>query len=150
MSYAEVPRPSVRKLEHYVKEMAAGGKMSEYGNRTKVQSHLAKIYKIIRQQQKMSKSSQLEIKTLYADVIRSLAMNEGQIMKDKGGKSGKRGIGKKRPGEGRTESIPFLHLKCKEEHGWEYSKKLTGLYLEGLERAAQVYIVYVFSDISTC
>lgn len=148
LSYAEVPRPAVRKLEHYVKEMAAGGKMSEYGNRTKVQSHLAKIYKIIRQQQqKMSKSSQLEIKTLYADVIRSLAMNEGQILNNNkaggatqggAGAAGKRGLGKKRSAEGRTESIPFLHLKRKEDHGWEYSKKLTSLYLDGLENAAQV------------
>ena len=134
MSYAEVPRPAVRKLEHYVKEMAAGGKMSEFSNRTKVQSNLAKIYKIIRQQQKMTKSSQLEIKTLYADVIRSLAMNETAIM---GEKKEKLGTPKTRTSEGRTESIPFLHLKRKEEHGWEYSKKLTGLYLEGLENAAQ-------------
>jgi fatty acid synthase subunit alpha len=140
LSYAEVPRPAVRKLEHYVKEMAAGGKMSEYGNRAKVQSNLTKIYKIIRQQQRMSKSSQLEIKTLYADVIRSMAMNEAQILQEKGSKS-KRGIGKKRPGDGRTECIPFLHLRRKEEHGWEYSKKLTGLYLEGLESAAQVRIL---------
>ncbi|KAI5815235.1 fatty acid synthase-like protein [Pyronema omphalodes] len=135
MSYAEVPRPSVRKLEHYVKEMAAGGKMSEYGNRTKVQNNLAKIYKIIRQQQKMSKSSQLEIKTLYADVIRSLSMNEAQILNDK--KSGKKGLSKKPRAEGRTECIPFLHIRKKEEHGWEYSKKLSGTYLECLENAAK-------------
>ncbi|CAZ80158.1 unnamed protein product [Tuber melanosporum] len=30
MKYSEVPRPAVRKLEHYVKEMAAGGKLTEY------------------------------------------------------------------------------------------------------------------------
>jgi fatty acid synthase subunit alpha len=135
MSYAEVPRPSVRKLEHYVKEMAAGGKMSEYGNRTKVQNNLAKIYKIIRQQQKMSKSSQLEIKTLYADVIRSLSMNEAQILNDK--KGGKKGLSKKPRAEGRTECIPFLHIRKKEEHGWEYSKKLSGTYLDCLENAAK-------------
>jgi fatty acid synthase subunit alpha len=38
---------------------------------------------------------------------------------------------------GKKETIPFLHLKRKEEHGWEYSKKLTGIYLEGLENAAK-------------
>ena len=32
MQYSEVPRPAVRKLEHYVKEMATGGKLTEYGN----------------------------------------------------------------------------------------------------------------------
>ena len=78
--YEEVPRASVRKLEHYVREMADGGKISEYGNRTKVQNDLSRIYKLIKQQHKLSKSSQLEIKTLYADVIRSLAMSEGQII----------------------------------------------------------------------
>lgn len=133
IEYTEVPRPAVRKLEHYVQEMAAGGKISEYGNRTKVQSDLAKVYKIIRQQHKMSKNAQLEIKNLYSDIIRSLSMNEGQIIQDN--KGAKRAIGKKRS-EGHVERVPFLHLRTKEEHGWEYSKKLTSLYLEGLEKAA--------------
>ena len=50
MNYEETPRASVRKLEHYVREMADGGKLSEYGNRTKVQSDLQRIYKLIKQQ----------------------------------------------------------------------------------------------------
>ncbi|OCL04746.1 hypothetical protein AOQ84DRAFT_391338 [Glonium stellatum] len=144
MNYAEVPRPSVRKLEHYVREMAEGGKLSEYGNRTKVQNDLQRIYKLIRQQHKLSKSSQLQIKTLYSNVIRSLSMNEGQIMPSENGK-GINGYGKKgRNGringpmkQGKVETIPFLHLKRKDDHGWEYSKKLTGVYLEGLEQAAK-------------
>lgn len=144
MNYAEVPRPSVRKLEHYVREMAEGGKLSEYGNRTKVQNDLQRIYKLIRQQHKLSKSSQLQIKTLYNNVIRSLSMNEGQIMPSENG-NGVNGYGKKgRNGrtngpmkQGKVETIPFLHLKRKDEHGWEYSKKLTGVYLEGLEQAAK-------------
>ncbi|KAF1987053.1 fatty acid synthase-like protein [Aulographum hederae CBS 113979] len=144
MNYSEVPRASVRKLEHYVREMAEGGKLSEYGNRTKVRSDLQRIYKLIRQQHKLSKSSQLQIKSLYSDVVRSLAMNEGQIMPAENGK-GANGLGKK-PGRnarlngnakaGKVETIPFLHLKRKDEHGWSYSKKLTGVYLEGLEQAA--------------
>lgn len=143
MNYAEGPRSSVRKLEHYVKEMAEGGKLSEYGNRTKVQNDLQRIYKLIRQQHKLSKSSQLQIKTLYSDVIRSLSMNEGQIIPTENGKSAN-GRRKGRNGringtnkQGKVETIPFLHLKRKDEHGWEYSKKLTGVYLDGLERAAR-------------
>ncbi|KAI9851556.1 MAG: 3-oxoacyl-[acyl-carrier-protein] synthase [Thelocarpon superellum] len=145
MSYAEIPRPSARKLEHYVREMADGGKISEYGNRTKVQNDLARIYKLIRQQHKLSKASQLQIKTLYANVIRSLAMNEGQMLPHENGKAkpgrkaGRNGTrplnGNGKPGK--VETVPFLHLKRKEEHGWEYSKKLTGTYLEGLEHAAK-------------
>jgi len=144
MNYAEVPRPSVRKLEHYVREMAEGGKLSEYGNRTKVQNDLQRIYKLIRQQHKLSKSSQLQIKTLYSNVIRSLSMNEGQIMPSENGNGlngyGKRGRNGRINGpmkQGKVETIPFLHLKRKDEHGWEYSKKLTGVYLEGLEQAAK-------------
>ena len=85
LDYAEVPRTSVRKLEHYVREMADGGKISEYGNRTKVQNDLSRIYKLIKQQHKLSKSSQLQIKALYGDVIRSLAMSEGQIIPKENG-----------------------------------------------------------------
>jgi fatty acid synthase subunit alpha len=141
LDYQEVPRASVRKLEHYVREMADGGKISEYGNRTKVQSDLSRIYKLIRQQHKLSKSSQLQIKTLYADVIRSLAMSEGQIMPKESSNGKVNGSAKKSRANGhvkpgKVETIPFLHLKRKDEHGWEYSKKLTGLYLEGLEQAA--------------
>ena len=149
LEYAEIPRASARKLEHYVREMADGGKISEYGNRTKVQNDLSRIYKLIKQQHKLSKSSQLQIKALYGNVIRSLAMNEGQIMPLENGKAmnghtkktGKNGskpyMNGHPPKPGKVETIPFLHLKRKDEHGWEYSKKLTGLYLEGLEQAAK-------------
>ncbi|KAF2761297.1 3-oxoacyl-synthase [Pseudovirgaria hyperparasitica] len=145
MNYSEVPRASVRKLEHYVREMAEGGKLSEYGNRTKVQNDLQRIYKLIRQQHKLSKSSQLQIKSLYSNVIRSLSMNEGQIMPQENG-NGKMMNGHAKKGrngripqlkQGKVETIPFLHLKRKDDHGWEYSKKLTGIYLDALEHAAK-------------
>lgn len=153
LDYQEVPRSSARKLEHYVREMADGGKISEYGNRTKVQNDLGRIYKLIKQQLKVSKSSQLQIKSLYENVIRSLAMNEGQIMPADNGKltnghakrGGKNGSklhvnGQAKPGK--VETIPFLHLKRKDDHGWEYSKKLTGIYLDGLEQAAKSGVTF--------
>ncbi|KAF1974833.1 fatty acid synthase-like protein [Bimuria novae-zelandiae CBS 107.79] len=142
MNYAEVQRPSVRKLEHYVKEMAEGGKLSEYGNRTKVQNDLQRIYKLIKQQHKLSKSSQLQIKSLYSNVIRSLSMNEGQIIPNENGKAangkkGRNGRVQTPSKQGKVETVPFLHLKRKDDHGWEYSKKLTGVYLDCLESAAK-------------
>jgi len=142
MNYSEIPRPSVRKLEHYVREMAEGGKLSEYGNRTKVQSDLQRIYRLIKQQHKLSKSSQLQIKNLYSNVIRSLAMNEQQIIPTDNGKTlngNKKKNGRIPPQlkQGKVETIPFLHLKRKHDHGWEYSKKLTGVYLDCMERAAR-------------
>ena len=151
LDYAEVPRTSARKLEHYVREMADGGKISEYGNRTKVQNDLSRIYKLIKQQHHFSKSSHLQIKSLYENVIRSLSMNEGQIMpvengngKAMNGHAKKGGYNGARPSikQGKVETIPFLHLKRKDEHGWEYSKKLTGLYLEGLEQTAKSGVTF--------
>ncbi|KAH9820886.1 Fatty acid synthase subunit alpha [Teratosphaeria destructans] len=151
MKYEEAPRHAVRKLEQYVREMADGGKISEYGNRTKVQNDLQRVYKLIRQQHKLSKSSQLEIKQLYSNIVRSLSMNEGQIMPIENGKMNGHA---KKPGrngringavptkQGKVETIPFLHLKRKEEHGWEYSKKLTGIYLQGLEEAARAGLTF--------
>lgn len=140
LSYEEVPRQSCRKLEHYVQQMAEGGKISEYGNRSKVQGDLGRLYKMIKAQHKMSKGSQLEIKTLYSDVIRSLNMNESQILKD----DGKPGLLAKKVAKpkGKMEAIPFLHLKQKSMHGWEYSKKLSNVYLDCLERGARDGISY--------
>ncbi|KXX77518.1 Fatty acid synthase subunit alpha [Madurella mycetomatis] len=135
MKFEEVPRASCRKLEHYVQQMAEGGKISEYGNRTKVQNDLSKIYKLIKQQYKLPKTSQLEIKTLYGEIIRSLAMNESQIIPKENGKSN--GLLKKGKPKGKTEAIPFLHLRKKTQHGWDYSKRLTSMYLDCLEQAAK-------------
>ena len=145
MEYREVPRQSARKLEHYVREMSEGGKISEYSNRTKVQNDLRNVYKMIRKQHKLSKSSQLQFNTLYKEVVRALAMNESQIMPQENGDVKKparngsitRATMNGTIKTGKTETIPFLHLKKKEHHGWDYSKKLTGVYLDGLEEAAK-------------
>ncbi|WKT46141.1 hypothetical protein QSH57_011015 [Fusarium oxysporum f. sp. vasinfectum] len=118
LNYEEVPRTSCRKLEHYVQQMAEGGKISEYGNRTKVQSDLSRIYRLIKQQHKLSKTSQLEIKSLYGEVL------------------------KNSQSKGKVETIPFLHLKKKGLHGWDYSKKLTGVYLNCLEDAAKSGVTF--------
>lgn len=153
LDYEETPRASARKLEHYVREMAEGGKISEYSNRTKVQNDLRAVYKLIRKQHKLSKSSQMQFNSLYKEVVRALSMNEAQIMpQDNGngngkkGKSGRNGLRASRDLKpGKVETIPFLHLKRKEDHGWEYSKKLTGVYLECLEDAAKSGLTFQVS-----
>ena len=150
LEYREVPRQSARKLEHYVQAMAEGGKISEYSNRTKVQNDLRNVYKMIRKQHKLSKSSQLQFNTLYKEVVRALAMNESQIMPQENGDVKKparngsitRATMNGTVKTGKTETIPFLHLKKKEQHGWDYSKKLTGVYLDGLESAAKNGITF--------
>ncbi|KAL2215255.1 3-oxoacyl-synthase [Thermoascus aurantiacus ATCC 26904] len=143
IEYKEVPRASVRKLEHYVKQMAEGGPISEYSNRAKVQNDLKSVYKLIRRQHRLSKSSQLQIHALYKDVLRALAMNERQIIPQEYGASKRNGRnGSKLNRAGKVETIPFLHLKKKTEHGWEYNKKLTGIYLAGLESAARSGVTF--------
>lgn len=141
IGYKEVPRASARKLEHYVKQMAEGGPISEYSNRAKVQNDLRSVYKLIRRQHRLSKSSQLQFNALYKEVIRALSMNENQIMPPENG-NGKRSNRSSQkhngsPRAGKVETIPFLHLKKKTEHGWEYNKKLTGTYLDVMESAAR-------------
>ncbi|KAI1322290.1 fatty acid synthase subunit alpha [Xylariaceae sp. FL0255] len=147
LSYEEIPRQSCRKLEHYVQQMAEGGKISEYGNRTKVQSDLGRLVKLIKEQHKVSKTAKLEFKNLYGNVLRSLAMNESQILAKESGKA--TGLVKKtglkangQTTKGKMETIPFLHLKRHSLHGWDYSKKLTGVYLDCLEEAARSGISY--------
>ncbi|PYI32058.1 putative fatty acid synthase alpha subunit FasA [Aspergillus indologenus CBS 114.80] len=141
VGYKEVPRASARKLEHYVKQMAEGGPISEYSNRAKVQDDLRSVYKLIRRQHRLSKSSQLQFNALYKDVIRALSMNENQIIPQEnsnGKKSGRNNVKRNgSPRSGKIETIPFLHLKKKNEHGWDYNKKLTGVYLDVLESAAR-------------
>ncbi|KAK9458205.1 3-oxoacyl-reductase [Dipodascopsis uninucleata] len=148
--YDEVARPAVRKLEQYVREMAAGGKITENRSKSKLHSDLARIYKIIRQQQKLSKSSKLQIKNLYEDVIESLALKpasnspvspDGTDKFPLGGfKSRKRLSGK--GGKKFVETIPFLHLKKKGALDWQYSKELSAVYLDCLEQAAQCGITF--------
>ncbi|TQB74965.1 3-oxoacyl-[acyl-carrier-protein] synthase [Monascus purpureus] len=146
IEYKEVPRASARKLEHYVKQMAEGGPISEYSNRAKVQNDLRSVYKLIRKQHRLSKSSKLQFNALYKDVIRALSMNENQIMPQENGHAKRPGRnGLKRNGSpytGKVETIPFLHLKKKGEHNWEYNKKLTGIYLDVLESAAQAGLTF--------
>lgn len=139
IGYQEVSRASARKLEHYVKQMAEAGPISEYSNRAKVQNDLRSVYKLIKKQHRMSKATELQFNTLYKDVLRALNMNENQIMPQENGSSGtKKGRnGIKPPRAGKVETIPFLHLKKKSEHGWDYNKKLTGVYLDVLESAAR-------------
>ncbi|KAJ5798237.1 uncharacterized protein N7503_007533 [Penicillium pulvis] len=139
IDYKEVDRASARKLEHYVKQMAEAGPISEYSNRTKVQNDLKNVYKLIRKQHRLSKASQLQFDALYKDVLHALSMNENQIMLQENGqaKKGRNSVKRTVTRPGKVETIPFLHLKKKSDHGWDYNKKLTGTYLNVLESAAR-------------
>ncbi|KAF9167813.1 3-oxoacyl-[acyl-carrier-protein] synthase [Actinomortierella ambigua] len=146
--YEEAQRANVRKLDHYVKEMAAGGKMTEYSNRQKVQKNLAQIYKIIKSQNNVKSSTKLAIRQLYGEVIHAMNMSNTIVREEKA--AARRGSRVRRPSaaapaqdrpkkEAKRETIPFLHLKKKNamsESGWEFSQKLTGVYLDALTSMA--------------
>ncbi|KAF7514933.1 hypothetical protein G7054_g14881 [Neopestalotiopsis clavispora] len=147
IKYEEVPRQSCRKLEHYVKQMAEGGKITEYGNRTKVNNDLARLVKLIKAQHNMAKPTQAELKTISQNVRQSLAMNESSILPKENGKAGlvkKSGVKtSSQANKGKTESMPFLHLKSYDElTGWSYDKKLSKVYLDCLEESARDGISY--------
>lgn len=137
LSYAEVTRPGVRKLEQYVQQMAAGGKLTSFASKSKVQNDLGRIYRIIKQQNRMSKASRLQIRTLYADVAKALAFNVVNVDTNVKPKRRRRVIDAGAKLQVDNETIPFLHLKKKSDHGWEYSSHLTDIYLDGLESAAR-------------
>lgn len=152
ITYEEVPRPGCRKLADYVHEMAAGSKISEYSNRQKVQQNLGRIYKIIRSQHKMKKSSKIVVKELYADVLRAMSMSNTIIKETKGrqrrlSSSGRPAEHKKLAAKAaKSETIPFLHLKKKNPNdpsGWEFSSRLTTTYLDVLNEVAEEGVTFV-------
>src|SRR5690606_15320133 len=59
------------------------------------------------------------------------------LPKENGAPGKKPGLKGTSPSKGKVETIPFLHLKRKSLHGWDYSKKLTNLYLNCIEKAAR-------------
>ncbi|KAI9314935.1 fatty acid synthase [Dichotomocladium elegans] len=151
IQYAEVPRPDCRKLAHYVKDMAAGSKVTEFSNRLKVQQNLGRIYKIIRSQNKMKKSSKLAIRELYSDVLRAMAMSNTIVKENRGRQrrlsSSVRTAEHKRISAkaAKSETIPFLHLKKKNVNdptGWEFSSRLTTTYLDVLTEMADEGITF--------
>ncbi|KAG2217921.1 hypothetical protein INT45_012584 [Circinella minor] len=151
IKYAEVGREGCRKFADYVKDMAAGSKMTEFSNRLKVQQNLGRIYKIIRNQNKMKKSSKVAIKDLYGDVLRAMNMSNTIVKETRGRQrrlsSTVRTAEHKRISakSAKSETIPFLHLKKKnvnDPSGWEFSSRLTGIYIDALTEMARDGITY--------
>ncbi|KAJ2339820.1 fatty acid synthase alpha subunit Lsd1, partial [Coemansia sp. RSA 2673] len=147
IKYAEVQRPEERKLLDYVRMMQAGGELTQFSGRQRVEQSLAKIYRIIKQQNSMKKDSKLAIQGLYTDVLRALRMSP-KIMEESGARrilnrSSRMSLGGDGPVElavsaAPKETIPFLHLKRKLPTGdWEYNSKLTGMYLDVLTEMCQ-------------
>ncbi|KAJ2450977.1 fatty acid synthase alpha subunit Lsd1, partial [Coemansia sp. RSA 2336] len=135
IKYSEVHRADERKLLDYVRKMQAGGELTRFSGRQRVEQNLAKIYRIIKQQNGLKKDSKHAIQGLYTDVLRALRMSP-RIMEESGVRrvfSRSRLTGSSEAAEAAKETIPFLHLKRKLPTGeWEFNSRLTGMYLEVL------------------
>ncbi|TIC66451.1 hypothetical protein E3Q02_01872 [Wallemia mellicola] len=138
--YSEINREDVRKLEHYVKEMAAGGKISTQNvNLDKVQSDVEKLYELVKSQPQISETHKTSIKSLYDEVLRSLGRPASiQAPPPRTRRSSSQFL---RPevSENATvhdDKLPFLHLKRKVGTNWQYSTKLTEIYLDILTEIA--------------
>ncbi|SGZ13233.1 BQ5605_C028g10557 [Microbotryum silenes-dioicae] len=143
----EVNRPGVSRLEKYVAEMAAGSKITVPSvNLDKVQDHIEKIYRLIKSQPQISKAHMQSIRSLYGEVVRGLG-KEGTAPAAKGttktpARTRRSSAAFLRP-SGLTEAtflpedkMPLLHLKRKVGTNWQYSSKLTSLYLDILKEIA--------------
>ncbi|KAJ2398450.1 fatty acid synthase alpha subunit Lsd1 [Coemansia sp. RSA 2603] len=141
IKYSEIQRPNERKLLDYVHNMQAGGELTQFSGRQRVEQNLAKIYRIIKQQNSMKKDSKLAIQGLYTDVLRALRMSP-KIMEESGARRifsrSRTSLGVEAGAAPATEAlpketIPFLHLKRKLPTGeWEFNSRLTGMYLDVL------------------
>ncbi|KAL1917786.1 uncharacterized protein VTP21DRAFT_3620 [Calcarisporiella thermophila] len=143
--YKEVHRPNCRKLAHYVKDMAAGSKVTEYPNREKVAHNLAQMYKIMKSQNRMKKSNKLAIRSLYGEVIRALSISSS-VLKEKSRRQRRVSTSfsaehiKRTTKEPKNETIPFLHLKRRDPQdpsSWRFNSKLTNVYLDVMMNMAQ-------------
>ncbi|KAK6459259.1 fatty acid synthase subunit alpha [Scheffersomyces xylosifermentans] len=162
INYEETHKESVRKFEQYVYEMAQGGKMTKVQQPT-IQEDLARVYKAITKQ--ASKSNKLELQKLYDQLI-SVVESSSEIETQQSTKSILQApTGTSTPTDedelstasdddeiaslpDRTsilqpvsstipaETLPFLHIQRKVKDGWEYDRKLSSVYLDGLESAA--------------
>ncbi|KAK4046934.1 fatty acid synthase alpha subunit Lsd1 [Microbotryomycetes sp. JL201] len=150
--YEEVNRAGVSRLEKYVAEMAAGSKITVPSvNLDKVQDHIEKLYKLIKLQPQISKQHMQSIRSLYGEVVRGL----GKDLPAVAPKSGKPGTRTRRSSSqflrpaAVTEStflpedkMPLLHLKRKVGNNWQYSSKLTSLYLDILKEIATAGVTF--------
>ncbi|KAJ9080881.1 fatty acid synthase alpha subunit Lsd1 [Entomophthora muscae] len=136
--YKEVLRANVRKLAHYVEEMAAGSPLTEISGRQLVQQNLSKILKLVQHQANIKKSYKEDIRALHNDVMRALALSQSAPHSSKPIKARRTAkVPRKPETPAAKENLPFLHLKKKDSiHGWEYNSKYTATYLEALAEMA--------------
>lgn len=137
--YSEVKRVGIRKLEAYVKEMAAGTRIGPQINVDKAQENITKLWTLIRNEPSVSKLGKATIKSLYGEVVRSLGRPK-EVRTSRNVPRGRRPSGTVRPSIPETalseDRIPFLSIKRKVGGEWQRSNKLTGVYMSVLSEVS--------------
>ncbi|RPA81839.1 hypothetical protein BJ508DRAFT_414553 [Ascobolus immersus RN42] len=113
ISYTEVLRSSARKFEDYVSELAASKRLNTEGTTSSTSSGKPKPI--------LGGIAPLSSRTLVSSSKRSV--RDSRRVRNKKSNTGL--------------SLPFVHLKRKKSHGWEYSSKLSTIFLNCLETAAK-------------
>ena len=164
VKYSESNKDSVRKFEQYVYEMAQGGKLTKSKEST-IQEDLSRAYKAIQKQANLTKSTKLEVQQLYEQLINYVNTNKdiqieqpaaavlttGTLTPDEQEDSeetaslddeiallpDKTSILQPVSLTIPAPTVPFLNLQKKDENGhWNYTRKLSALYLDVLESGA--------------
>ncbi|OMJ21424.1 Fatty acid synthase subunit alpha [Smittium culicis] len=151
IEYNEIPRAGERKLKDYVTSMSNGSPLTQFNSKQLVEHDLAKIYRLIKSQTKVKKSTKIQIQNMYSDVLRSLKMSSKLFEKNNTSSfvklTRRRSSSSLKDGSIRQsmkkETIPFLHLKKRNSSGeWEYSGKFTSTYLDVLSKSAEEGITF--------
>lgn len=143
MSYKEVVRPSVRKLEQYVAEMAAGGPLTKDPKAgVHAEAELARIYTSLTSKHKsLGDAQKAKLDSVYAELTKIL----GDVQKDSSLTASQKAD--------RASSlipdgtVPFLHLRSKEGEEWVYNRDLSGDYLNALEQAAKDGVTFANKNV---
>ena len=130
IKYDEVSRSSVRKLEQYVYDMAAGHEITkDPTSGSHLRAELAQVYKKISEKHSsLSKNDKLKLDSVYADLLRVLDAETVKETRDKDTVSAKAMS---------NETIPYLFIKRQQGEDWIFDREFTGNYLDGLEVAAR-------------
>jgi fatty acid synthase subunit alpha len=121
-------------------EMADGGKITNAVNLDKVQTDVAKLWRLVNNQPSISKNQKAAIKSLYGEVVRSLGRSAEPSSRSatRSRRSSSQFLRPNvpEPTSVQESKLPFLHLKRKSGQSWAYSQKLTNIYFDVLTEIA--------------
>lgn len=144
MSYKEVVRPSVRKLEQYVQEMALGGPITkDPKSGVHAQAELARIYETLTSQHKINSSAKSKLESLYAELNKVI---DSVVADEKSSLSTSEKLDRVSLAVPK-DTVPFLHLKSRSGEDWAYDRDLSGTYLDSLEQAAREGVTFANKNV---